>query len=134
MSGHKCVWAQTCVGTIVFGHKRVWAQSCLGTIVSGHNRVWAQSCLGTIVWAQVCMGTIVWSPVQRIFYEKKFQAGSKFRVKTEECSKHFEGRSLGAFELLQVLVLVQYGCIHAEKKVEKLKFITFVVQAMSMTT
>ena len=62
VSGHKHVWAQTCVGTIVSGHKRVWAQSCLGTIVSRHNRIWAQSCLGTIVWAQVCMGTIVWSP------------------------------------------------------------------------
>ena len=45
----KCVWAQTCVGTIVcghnrvgssmYGHKRVWAQTCVGTIVCGHNRV-----------------------------------------------------------------------------------------------
>ena len=65
MSGHKCVRAQTCVGTNVSGHKRVWAQSCLGTIVSGHKRVWAQSCLGIIVcghnrvWAQSCLGTIV---------------------------------------------------------------------------
>ena len=70
MSGHKRVWAQSCVGTIVSGHKCVWAQSCLGTNVcgtnvSGHNRVWAQSCVGTIVsghkrvWAQSCLGTIV---------------------------------------------------------------------------
>ena len=76
MSGHKCVWAQmcvgtfvlwaqSCVGTIVYGHNRVWAQSCLGTIVSGHNRVWAQTCVGTNVcghnrvWAQSCQGTIV---------------------------------------------------------------------------
>ena len=63
----KCVWAQSCLGTIVSGHNRVWAQSCLGTIVSGHNRVWAQSCLGTIVsrhnrvWAQSCLGTVVWA-------------------------------------------------------------------------
>ena len=65
MSGHKCVWAQTCVGTNVCGHKHVWAQSCLGTNVCGHNRVWAQTCVGTIVsghnrvWAQSCLGTIV---------------------------------------------------------------------------
>ena len=72
LSGHnhvwaqiKCVWAQSCLGTIVFGHNRVWAQSCLGTIVSGHNRVWSQSCLGTIVsghnrvWSQSCLVTIV---------------------------------------------------------------------------
>ena len=26
-------------GTIVSGHKRLWAQSCLGTNVCGHNRV-----------------------------------------------------------------------------------------------
>ena len=65
ISGRKCVWAQTCVGTIVCGHKRVWAQTCLGTIVCGHNRVWAQTCVGTNVsghnrvWAQSCLGTIV---------------------------------------------------------------------------
>ena len=46
VSGHnhvwaqiKCVWAQSCLDTIVSGHNRVWAQSCLGTIVSGHSRV-----------------------------------------------------------------------------------------------
>ena len=39
MTGHKRVWAQTCVGTNVCGHKRVWAQTCLGTIVCEHNRV-----------------------------------------------------------------------------------------------
>ena len=61
----KCVWAQSCLTTIMSGHNSVWAQSWLGTIVSGHNRVWAQSCLGTIVsghnrvWAQSCLGTIV---------------------------------------------------------------------------
>ena len=44
MSGHKRVWAQTCVGTNMSGHKHVWAQSCLATNVSGHNRVWAQMC------------------------------------------------------------------------------------------
>ena len=31
----------------------VWAQTCLGTIVSGHNRV------STIVWGQACMCTNV---------------------------------------------------------------------------
>ena len=47
-----CVWAQTCVGTIVCGHKHmylVWAQTCVGTIMSGHKCVWAQTCLGTNV-------------------------------------------------------------------------------------
>ena len=29
-------------GTNVSGHKRVWAQTCVGTIVCGHKRVWAQ--------------------------------------------------------------------------------------------
>ena len=33
MSRHKCVWTQTCVGTIVSGHKRV------GSSMYGHNRV-----------------------------------------------------------------------------------------------
>ena len=67
MSGHKCVWAQSCLGTNVCEHNRVWVQTCLGTIVSWHNRVWAQSCLGTIVsghnrvWTQSCLGTIVWA-------------------------------------------------------------------------
>ena len=69
MSGQKCVWAQTCVGTIMCGHKRVWTQTCVGTNMCGHKRVWAQTCLGTnvcghnregtIVWAQVCMGSNV---------------------------------------------------------------------------
>ena len=71
MSGHKCVWVQTCVGTNVCGHKRVWAQTCVGTNVCGHKRVWVQTCVGTIVcehnrvwaqtnvWAQSCLGTIV---------------------------------------------------------------------------
>ena len=45
------------MGTNVSGHKRVWAQTCVGTNVSGHNRV------GTIMWAQVCMGTNVWPPL-----------------------------------------------------------------------
>ena len=39
MSGHKRVWAQTCLGTNVSGHKRVWAQTCQGTNFSGHKRV-----------------------------------------------------------------------------------------------
>ena len=39
MSGHKRVWAQTCVGTDVRGHKHVWAQTCVGTDVRGHKRV-----------------------------------------------------------------------------------------------
>ena len=69
MSGHnhvwaqiKCVWAQTClgtvmyvlnhVGTIMFGHKRVWAQTCLGTNVSGHSRV------GPIMYGHESGGTI----------------------------------------------------------------------------
>ena len=53
MSGHRLN---------VSGHKCVWAQSCLGTIESGHNRVWAQSCLGTVVWVQSCMGANVVEP------------------------------------------------------------------------
>ena len=72
--GHKCVWAQTCLGTnvseyhiIMSRHNRFWAQTCLGTKVSGHKRVWAQTCLGTnvsghkLVWAQTCVGTVVWA-------------------------------------------------------------------------
>ena len=71
MSGHRCVWAQTCVGTIVSGHKCVWAQTCVGTNVSGHKRVWAQTYMGTNVcghksmcghkrvWTQTCVGTNV---------------------------------------------------------------------------
>ena len=60
VSGHKRIWAQTCVGTNVSGHKRVWAQTYMGINVSGHKRVWAQTCLGTNVsglkrvWAQSC--------------------------------------------------------------------------------
>ena len=67
VSGHKHVWAQSCLDTNVCGHNRVWAQTCLGTIVSGHNCVWAQSCLGTIVsghnrvWAQSCGLKYVWA-------------------------------------------------------------------------
>ena len=67
--GHKCVCAQTCVGTNMSGHKRVRTQTCLGTNVCGHNHVWAQTCLGTNVfehkrvWAQTCLGTIVWAQV-----------------------------------------------------------------------
>ena len=61
MSGHKCVWAQTCVGAKVFGNKRVWAQTCLGTNVSGHKRVLAQSCghsrVGTIMYGHKRGGT-----------------------------------------------------------------------------
>ena len=58
--GHKCVWAQTCLGTNVSGHKRVWAQARLGTNMCGHKRVWAQTFLDTSasghkrVWAQSC--------------------------------------------------------------------------------
>ena len=49
----------TCQSTkYVSGHKRVWVQTCLGTIVSGHNRV------STIVWGQACMCTNVWSPLK----------------------------------------------------------------------
>ena len=37
MSGHKCVWAQTYLGTNVRGHSHVvtvvWAQSCIGSNV-----------------------------------------------------------------------------------------------------
>ena len=67
VAGHICVWAQTCLVTNVCGHKRVWASMCLGTNVSGHKRVRAQTCLGTNVcghkrvWAQTCLGTIVWA-------------------------------------------------------------------------
>ena len=62
MCGHKCVWAQTCVGTIVSGHKRVWTQTCVGTNVCGHNRVWAQSCVGTIVCGLNRVGSIMYGP------------------------------------------------------------------------
>ena len=37
VSGHN----NSCWGTNVPGHRRVWAQSCLGTIMSGHSRVGA---------------------------------------------------------------------------------------------
>ena len=84
MSGHKRVWAQSCLGTnqmclgtnmsrhshvcakscgaqsclsaIMPGHKRVWAQTCVGTKVSGHSRV------GPVVWTESCMGTNVVEP------------------------------------------------------------------------
>ena len=56
ISGHKCVWAQTCVGTNVCGHNRVWAQSC------GHKCVWAQTCLGTIVCGHNRVGSIMYGP------------------------------------------------------------------------
>ena len=46
----------TCQGTNVSGHKCVWEQTCVGTIVCGHRRV------GIIVLSQVCIGTNVWSP------------------------------------------------------------------------
>ena len=36
--GHKCVSAQTCLGTNMCGNKHVWAQSC------GLKYVWTQSC------------------------------------------------------------------------------------------
>ena len=89
-SGHKCVWAQTCVGTIVCGHNRVWAQPCLGTIVCGHNRVSAQTCLGTIVWAQSCMGPIVVEPVVRCFI-----VHFSYRIKSARiCRIHHECASL----------------------------------------
>ena len=65
MSGHKRVWAQTCLGTIMYGHNRVgtimsghkcvWAQTCVGTNVSGHTRVWAQTFVGTNVWGHKCL-------------------------------------------------------------------------------
>ena len=53
----KCVWAQSCLVTIVSGHNRVWAQTCVGTIVSGHNRVWSQLCLVTIMYGHKRGGT-----------------------------------------------------------------------------
>ena len=51
VTGHKRVWAQTCLGTVMYGLNRV------GTIVSGNKRV------GTVVWAQSCMGTNVEEPL-----------------------------------------------------------------------
>ena len=57
MFGHKCVWAQTCVGTnvsYVTGHKRVWAQTCVGTNVSGHNRVGSSMCRHKRVGSSMC--------------------------------------------------------------------------------
>ena len=59
--GTKRVWVQTCVGTIVCGHNRVWVQACVGTTVSGHNRVWSQTYVGTVVWAQSCRPNHVWA-------------------------------------------------------------------------
>ena len=58
------MWAQSCLGTNVCGHKRLWARKCLCTTVCGHKRFWAQNVCGhshvvTIVWAQSCMGTNV---------------------------------------------------------------------------
>ena len=85
MSGHRRVWAQTCLGTVMYGLNRVgtvmydcvhhvmyghvWAQ------MSGHKHVWAQSCMGTnmyglIVWVQLCMGTNVVEPVLYCSYFK----------------------------------------------------------------
>ena len=58
---HKCVWVQMCVSTNVCGHKRVWTQTCFGTKVFGHKRVWAQMCMDTnvsghkCVWVQMCV-------------------------------------------------------------------------------
>ena len=65
MSGHKCVWTQTCVGINVSGPKGVWSQTCLGTKVSGHKCVWTQTCVGInvggrkCVWTQTCLSTNV---------------------------------------------------------------------------
>ena len=80
MPGHKRVWAQTCLDTIISGHNYtylgtnvtcVWEQTYLGTVMHGLNRFawaqtfWEQSCLGTNVsghervWAQTCLGTNV---------------------------------------------------------------------------
>ena len=64
MSGHKRVWAQTCVGTNVSEHKRVWVQACVGTNVSGHKSVLAQMCVGTNVPGhKLVRATNVWSPL-----------------------------------------------------------------------
>ena len=50
MSGHKCVWAQSCLGTIMPGHKRGWAQTWMG-----------QTCVGTVMWSQLCGPNHVWA-------------------------------------------------------------------------
>ena len=68
MSWHKCVWAQTCMGTIACGLKRVWTQTCVGTKVSGHKRdvvgtsVSGHSHVVTVVRVLSCMGTNVVEP------------------------------------------------------------------------
>ena len=49
----------TCQSTNVSGHKRVWAQTCLGTIV------WAQVCMGTNVWSPFNRGN-EWSTYHHV--------------------------------------------------------------------
>ena len=81
VSGHNHVWAQTCLGTVMYGlnrvgtimsgHKCVWAQSCLGIIAPRHKRVWAQTCVGTIMWDQSYMGTNVVEPSLVTYLESR---------------------------------------------------------------
>ena len=72
MSGHKRVWAQTCLGTVMYGLNRVgtvmydcvhhvmyghvWAQICLGTIMYGYKHVWANR-VGSIMYGHKRGGT-----------------------------------------------------------------------------
>ena len=80
-SGHKCIWAQTCLLTVMYGHNRVetimfwnnrvWAQTCMSTKIPGHELSWAQTCVDTClgtnmpehkrVWAQSCGHNHIWA-------------------------------------------------------------------------
>ena len=76
MSRHKCVQAQTCLGTSVSGHKRVWAQTCLGTNVSGHKSVWEQMCLGTNVSGHNRVGSSMYGHKRVVSVEVTFYFSS----------------------------------------------------------
>ena len=103
MSGHKCVWAQTCVGTIVSGHKCVWAQTCLVTNVCEHKRVWAQTCMGTNVsghkrvWAQSCGLKYVWAQTCGLQCVVLPQSASRYLAyrpffSNRKCGSYYLGR------------------------------------------
>ena len=57
---------------IMTGHKRVWAQTCLGTNLSGHKHVWEQTCLGKNVWspAELWRKNFFQFPFSLFYYRK----------------------------------------------------------------
>ena len=61
VSRYKRVWVQTCVGTNVCGYKRVWAQTRVGTNVSGHKSVWAEMWLGINVCGHSYVVIVLWA-------------------------------------------------------------------------